>query len=87
VDVAVIGPGDLATSLGHYGQVDHADTQAAIREAEGGILKSRVALGGVAFSPEQAGRMADAGYRMIFLGFDWSLLQKGAAAVFHGIQR
>jgi len=87
VDVAIIGPGDMATSLGHYGQVDHPEVQAAKLEAENAILKSSIALGGVAFSPEQANRMADRGYRMIFLGFDWSLLQRGAATVFQGVNR
>jgi 4-hydroxy-2-oxoheptanedioate aldolase len=33
-------------------------------------------LGGVAFSPEHANRMIDTGYRLIALGFDWSLLQR-----------
>lgn len=87
VDVAIIGPGDLATSMGLYGQVDHADVQAAMLEAEKVILKSSITLGGVAFSPDHANRMVDAGYRMIFLGFDWSLLSKGAAAVLHGVRR
>jgi 4-hydroxy-2-oxoheptanedioate aldolase len=87
VDVAVIGPGDLATNMGLYGQVDHPDVQAAMLEAERVIKNSAIALGGVAFSPEHANRMVDAGYRMIFLGFDWSLLGKGVAAAFQGIQR
>jgi len=87
VDVAVIGPGDLATSMGLYGQVDHPDVQAAMLEAERAIKSSTITLGGVAFSPEHANRMVDAGYRMIFLGFDWSLLGKGAAAALQGIQR
>ena len=87
VDVAIIGPGDLATSFGHHGQVDHPDVQAAIREAERGILASSIALGGVAFSPEHANRMIETGYRIIALGFDWSLLQKGIAAAVSGIQR
>jgi len=42
---------------------------------------------GVAFSPEQANRMIETGYRVIFLGFDWSLLQTGIAAAVSGIQR
>lgn len=87
VDLAIIGPGDMATSLGHYGQPDHPEVQAAMLEAEKGILKSSVALGGVAFSPDQANRMVDRGYRMIFLGFDWSLLQRGAASALQGINR
>ena len=87
VDVAIIGPGDLATSFGLHGQVDHPDLQAAIREAERGILSSSMYLGGVAFSPEQANRMMEFGYRVVFLGFDWSLLQRGIAAAVNGIGR
>lgn len=87
VNVAVIGPGDMATSMGQYGQVDHPAVQAAMLEAEQAILKSKIALGGVAFSPAQANEMVGRGYRMVFLGFDWTLLQKGAAAVFDGIRR
>ena len=80
-------PGDVATSFGHHGQVDHPEVQAAPREAERGILASNIALGGVALSPEHANRMIDAGYRLIALGFDWSLLQKGVAAAVGGIRR
>lgn len=87
VDVAIIGPGDLATSFGYHGQVDHPEVQAAIREAERGILASSIALGGVAFSPEHANRMIDAGYKMIALGFDWALLQKGIVDAMKGIPR
>jgi 4-hydroxy-2-oxoheptanedioate aldolase len=50
-------------------------------------LKSQVKLGGVARSPEQANRMIEREYRMLALRFDWSLLQRGAAAILEGIQR
>ena len=87
VDVAVIGPGDMATSLGHYGQIDHPEVQAAMQTAEKSILKSGIALGGVAYPAEQANRMAEIGYRLIILGIDCTLLQKGAAAVLQGVKR
>ena len=87
LDLAIIGPGDLATSLGHRGQMDHPEVQAAIAEAEAGILRSNVPLGGVAFSPDQANRMVERGYRTLALGFDWLLLQRGAASVLDGIKR
>ena len=60
---------------------------AAIAEAEAGILRSNVPLGGVAFSPDQANRMVERGYRALALGFDWLLLQRGAASVLDGIRR
>jgi 4-hydroxy-2-oxoheptanedioate aldolase len=87
LDLAIIGPGDLATSLGHRGQMDHPEVQAAIAEAEAGILRSNVPLGGVAFSPDQANRMVERGYRTLALGFDWLLLQRGAASVLDGLER
>jgi 4-hydroxy-2-oxoheptanedioate aldolase len=87
IDLAVIGPGDLATSLGHYAQPDHPDVLTAIRQVEHAVLKRGIPLGGPAFTANQANRMADAGYRLIGLGFDWTLVQRGAAAVFDGITR
>ena len=81
---------DLATwppASDIIGQVDHPEVQAAIREAERGILASSIALGGVAFSPEHANRMIGAGYKMIALGFDWALLQKAIVEATKGIQR
>lgn len=87
VDVAVLGPGDMATSMGLYGQVDHPAVQEMLLRAEQVVLRSNIALGGVAFSPEHANRMLEKGYRMVFLGFDWSLLLKGASQVLAGINR
>ena len=56
-------------------------------EAEAGILRSKTVLGGVARSVDQANRMVERGYRALVLGFDWSLLQRGAAAILQGLNR
>jgi 4-hydroxy-2-oxoheptanedioate aldolase len=87
LDLAIIGPFDLATSLGRPGQLDHPEVKSAIAEAEAAILRSDVKLGGVAFSPQQANEMVERGYRLLALGFDWSLLQRAAAGVLEGIRR
>lgn len=87
IDVAVVAPFDLATSLGRHGQADHPDVQAAIAEAEAGILRSRAALGGLALSAEQANRMIERGYRFLALGYDALLLQRAATGVLQGIKR
>lgn len=79
IDLAFIGPGDLATALGIPGQFDHPSLKKAVGDAEAGILKSNVALGGVARTPEQARQMLGRGYRAIVFGFDWMLLQHSAA--------
>lgn len=78
LDLAFIGPGDLAMSLGIPGQLDHPSFRAAVAEAEAGILRSGVPLGGVARTPGQARVMLDKGYRAIVFGFDWMLLHEAA---------
>jgi 4-hydroxy-2-oxoheptanedioate aldolase len=87
IDVAVIGPGDLATSINKHGRVDDPEVMALMARAEAGILKSGVPIGGVARTPDQANQMIDRGYLALALGFDWSLFQRGIAASFEGIKR
>jgi 4-hydroxy-2-oxoheptanedioate aldolase len=87
IDVAVIGPGDLATSIGKHGRPDDPEVLALMARAEAGILKSGVPIGGAARSAEQANQMIDRGYLAIALGFDWSLFARGIAASFDGIKR
>jgi 4-hydroxy-2-oxoheptanedioate aldolase len=87
IDLAVIGPGDLATSIGKHGKPDDRDVVALMRRAEEGILKSGVPIGGVARTAEQANAMIARGYLALALGFDWSLFQRGITAAFDGIKR
>jgi 4-hydroxy-2-oxoheptanedioate aldolase len=87
IDIAVIGPGDLATSINKRGQMDDPELLELIAHAEAGILRSGVPIGGVARTAEQANRLIDRGYRAIALGFDWSLFQRGITASFDGIKR
>ncbi len=87
IDVAVIGPGDLATSIDKRGQIDDPEVVALMARAEAGILRSGVPIGGVARTAEQANRMIDRGYVLLALGFDWSLFQRGIAASLEGIRR
>jgi 4-hydroxy-2-oxoheptanedioate aldolase len=87
LDLVFVGPGDLATSMGHQAQVDHPDVIEAINRVEGPILDSDVILGGVATSPEKANQMIDRGYRALIVGFDWMLLQRGLASALEGVRR
>lgn len=70
LDLVFIGPGDLATSMGHRGRAEHPDVQAAIKTLEEAIRPSSVALGGVATTPEQIAAMTSNGYRALVVGFD-----------------
>ena len=77
LDIAFIGPGDLAMNLGIPGQFDHSKFKEAVARAESGLLRSNVALGGVARTADHAKHMLDRGYRVLVLGgFDWMLLQQ-----------
>jgi 4-hydroxy-2-oxoheptanedioate aldolase len=86
LDLAFIGAGDLATSMGLKGQVDHPDVADAIKQLEAPIRDSPVILGGVATTPGQANQLIDRGYRALIIGFDWLLLQRGIAATIDGIK-
>ena len=87
LDLAFVGPGDLATSMGHRGRAEHPEVQAAMLRFEEAIRPSPVVLGGVAPTPEQANAMVARGYRALVVGFDWSLLQGGCAAAIEGVAR
>ncbi|CCE07748.1 putative HpcH/HpaI aldolase family protein; 2,4-dihydroxyhept-2-ene-1,7-dioic acid aldolase (HHED aldolase) [Bradyrhizobium sp. STM 3843] len=87
IDIAVIGPGDLATSINKRGLIDDPQVQELMARAEQGILRSGVPIGGVARTAEQANAMIARGYVALALGFDWSLFQRGIAASFEGIRR
>jgi hypothetical protein len=58
--------------------LDHPDVLDAVARAEQAVLDSPAVLGGNAFNRDQAARMAERGYQVIALGFDWSLLLRGA---------
>jgi len=86
IDLAFIGTGDLAMSLGVPGQLDHPELKAVVAAAEAGILRSSVALGGVARTPDQAKQLLDRGYSAIVLGFDWLLLQRAAVSFLEAVK-
>lgn len=87
IDIAIIGVGDLATSIGKHGQTSDPEVEALAARAEAGILKSGVPMGGAAASADIANAMIDRGYLLLGLGFDWSLFQRGIMAGFEGIRR
>ena len=87
LDLAFIGPGDLATSMGYHGRADHPEVQALTMQLEEAIRRSPVVLGGVAPVPEQANAMIARGYHALVVGFDWSLLQREVAAAASGVKR
>src|SRR4030095_8255412 len=83
IDLAVIGPGDLATSINKRGLPDDPQVLDLMARAEAGILKSGVPIGGVARTAEQANQMIARGYVALALGFDLALFHGALAARLH----
>jgi 4-hydroxy-2-oxoheptanedioate aldolase len=86
-DLAIIGAGDLSSSMGLQGQTSHPDVAAAIARVEAPIRDSAVILGGVAIGAEKINAMKARGYRALIVGFDWLLMQQGIEATLKGIER
>jgi 4-hydroxy-2-oxoheptanedioate aldolase len=85
IDMLVIAPFDLAVTMGHGSNREHPEVLAAIRLAEEKVLASGVPLCGAAFTPAAANQLIERGYKGVFLGFDWLIMQRAAAGLLEGI--
>lgn len=81
VDGVFIGPSDLAASLGHLGNPQHPDVQAAIKDAVDRLKKVRKPAGMLTGNEEEARRYIDWGYLFVAVGADVGLLAKNADAL------
>ena len=78
VDGVFIGPSDLAASLGHLGNPQHADVQAAIKDAVTRLKAIGKPAGILTGNEEEARRYIDWGYLFVAVGADVGLLAKSA---------
>lgn len=65
LDGIFIGPMDLSTALGYFGDPNHPEVKAVIAEVETKVLKTSKALATVANSWEQARSLYDKGYQLL----------------------
>lgn len=79
VDALFIGPMDLSTSMGHFGNPAHPEVQAAIATVEAKAKKLGMPLGTISGSWEQAKALYERGYQLITLTSDSVLISKVAA--------
>jgi 4-hydroxy-2-oxoheptanedioate aldolase len=87
LDVVAIARGDLSQNLGVAGQLDHPRLREVVARAEATILaRGGVALGGIAFSADEARAMIDRGYRFVVLGSDAGLLTGTAQRMVQAIR-
>jgi len=81
VDGIFIGPSDLAASLGHLGDPQHPDVQAALRDAATRLGRVGKASGILTLVEADARRYIEWGYRFVAVGVDTSLLARSADAL------
>ena len=74
----------MFSSMGHLGNIEHADVQETIREAVERLAAIGVASATLAFDPAVAERYVGYGYQMVCVGSDQSCLM-GASAVEHAL--
>jgi 4-hydroxy-2-oxoheptanedioate aldolase len=81
VDGVFIGPSDLAASFGHVGNPQHADVQAAMKNAVERLTAIGVSAGILTGNEEEARRYIEWGYLFVAVGSDVGLLAKNADAL------
>ena len=82
IDVAFLGPNDLSGDMGHVGNWDHPEVQAAIATLEAAANRRNIPLGTVARNWEAATSFIDRGYRFqSIMGDIPFLIQSARAAV------
>ncbi|MDW8369631.1 MAG: aldolase/citrate lyase family protein [Geminicoccaceae bacterium] len=87
VDVAMIAPYDLSTSLGKPGAFEDPAFLAAVAEAERGIRATGVVLGGLAATAERANALLERGYRFLCLAYDVLLIETAMRGLLSGLRR
>jgi 4-hydroxy-2-oxoheptanedioate aldolase len=87
VDVAMIAPYDLSTSLDKPGAFEDPEFLAAVAEAERGIRAAGVVLGGLAATAERANALMARGYRFLCLAYDVSLIETAMRGLLGGLRR
>lgn len=87
LDIVAVARGDLSENLGVAGQFDHPRLAEVVARAEAKILAHKgVALGGIAFNPDEAKAMIARGYRFVVLGSDAGLIGGAAAGMVRAIR-
>lgn len=81
VDAMFIGPADLSASMGHLGNSEHPEVQAAIKDGVERMKALNMPSGILAFNPEVAKRYMDWGFKFVAVGSDLSCLMSASKAL------
>ncbi|MCR8717714.1 4-hydroxy-2-oxoheptanedioate aldolase [Pseudomonas syringae] len=77
VDGVFIGPADLSASMGHRGNPEHPEVQAAIEDAILRVQKAGKAAGILSADPKLAHRYIELGAKFVAVGVDTTVLMRG----------
>ena len=81
IDGVFVGPSDLAASLGHLGNPQHADVQKAMESAVKRLKAVGKPAGILTGNEEEARRYIEWGYLFVAVGADVGLLARNADAL------
>ncbi len=81
IDGVFIGPADLSASLGHLGDLQHAETQHALQDAGRRLQQQGKAAGILSVVEADARRYIEWGYNFVAVGIDTALLASSADAL------
>jgi 4-hydroxy-2-oxoheptanedioate aldolase len=80
IDTILVGPNDLAASLGHTGELGHPDIEAAYARIIDRARAHGIPAGAWAGSPTQARQRRDQGYAWATVGADYAFMVAAADA-------
>ena len=78
VDGVFIGPADLSTSFGHYGNWSGPEMQAVLKDAVDRLSKVGKPAGILTANEDEARRFIEWGYKFVAVGADLGLLRNAA---------
>lgn len=81
IDAIFVGPSDLAASMGHLGQQNHADVVDSVLRVIAAARAAGKPVGVNAFVREDADRYLDAGANFIAVGADVAMLARSSEAL------
>lgn len=74
VDAIFVGPGDLAATSGHIGQIGHAEVQAQLRHCAEACRRLRKPIGTVGPTPEMVKQFIEFGYSYVAVASDMGMM-------------
>ena len=86
VDALFVGPADLSASMGHPGDLMHADVMTAMTDAAERAKVAGKPIGTIGGTPEDVTRYRAAGYDFLAVSSDLGLLMRGAQAAVRALR-